>query len=93
MAEPPPHGFHHPSEPSWPFLSLLLPWTDTGEFTFKPRADGTEVTWSMTGKNGFVAKAFHMFMDCDKMVGGEFENGLASMKKIVESESARVAVG
>jgi hypothetical protein len=66
--------------------------TNTAEFTFKPKGDQTEVTWSMSGRNGFVAKAFHLFMDCDKMVGGEFANGLASMKKIVESQSARVAV-
>ena len=63
------------------------------EFTFKQTApERTAVTWSMTGRNGFMGKLFHLFMNCDKMIGGEFENGLASMKRIVESSSSRVAV-
>jgi hypothetical protein len=59
--------------------------TSTAEFTFKPENDQTVVTWSMFGKNDFFGKTISLFMDCDKMVGGEFEKGLASMKKIVEA--------
>jgi polyketide cyclase/dehydrase/lipid transport protein len=59
--------------------------TSTAEFTFKPEGDQTLVTWSMFGKNGFMGKAVSLFMDCDKMVGSEFEKGLASMKTIVEA--------
>jgi len=59
--------------------------TSTAEFTFKPEGDQTLVTWSMFGKNGFMGKAVSLFMDCDKMVGAEFEKGLASMKAIVEA--------
>ncbi|MBW8884435.1 MAG: SRPBCC family protein, partial [Planctomycetia bacterium] len=59
--------------------------TSTAEFTFKPQADQTLVTWSMFGKNDFMGKAISLFMDCDKMVGSEFEKGLASMKAIVEA--------
>jgi polyketide cyclase/dehydrase/lipid transport protein len=58
--------------------------TNTAEFTFRPERDQTVVTWSMFGKNNFMGKAVSMFMDCDKMVGSEFEKGLASMKTIVE---------
>jgi len=58
--------------------------TSEAEFTFKPEGNGTTVTWSMTGKNNFIAKAMCMFMDMDKMVGGEFEKGLASLKSIAE---------
>jgi hypothetical protein len=39
----------------------------------------------MAGKNNFLAKAIHLFMDTDKMVGGQFEQGLASIKSIVEA--------
>jgi hypothetical protein len=39
----------------------------------------------MYGKNNFMGKAVSLFMDCDKMVGSEFEKGLASMKTIVEA--------
>ena len=59
--------------------------TNTAEFTFKPKGDQTTVTWSMTGKNNFLFKAVGLFMDCDKMVGGQFEQGLASLKALVES--------
>ena len=59
--------------------------TNIAEFTFKPEGAQTAVTWTMSGKNGFVAKAFGLVVNCDKMVGGQFENGLASMKAIVEA--------
>ena len=58
--------------------------TNLSEFTFKPEGSGTLVTWSMSGRNGFLAKAVGLFMDCDKMVGGQFEKGLANLKAIVE---------
>jgi uncharacterized protein YndB with AHSA1/START domain len=55
-------------------------------FTFTPKGDQTEVTWTMEGENNFVGKAFCLFMDMDKMVGGDFEKGLASMKSTVEAK-------
>jgi hypothetical protein len=42
----------------------------------------------MKGKKNFVFKAFGLFMSMDKMVGGDFEKGLASMKGLVEGKSA-----
>jgi hypothetical protein len=54
------------------------------EFTFEPQDDGTLVTWKMWGENNFIAKAVHLFMDMDKMVGGDFEKGLANLKSVVE---------
>ncbi len=58
--------------------------TSDAEFTFKPQGNQTEVTWAMTGKNNFMAKAFCLFMDMDKMIGGQFEKGLADLKTIAE---------
>lgn len=55
-------------------------------FDFQPEGDKTVVTWSMTGHNNFLGKAICMFMDMDEMIGADFEQGLASMKKIVEAE-------
>ena len=55
------------------------------EFTFKPESNKTAVTWSMTGNNNFMAKAIHLFVSMEKMIGGQFEKGLASMKSIVET--------
>ena len=63
--------------------------TNTAEFTFKPEGNQTAVTWSMTGAKNFMAKAIHLFMNMDKMIGGQFEKGLASMKSIVEAAPKR----
>lgn len=59
--------------------------TNTAEFTFKPEGNQTVVTWSMAGENNFIAKAIHLFMNMDKMVGGQFEKDLAQMKSVVEA--------
>ena len=59
--------------------------TNTAEFTFKPEGNQTAVTWSLAGKKNFTAKAVHLFMNMDRMVGGQFEEGLARMKSVVEA--------
>jgi len=68
-------------------LEFLKPMkaTNIAEFTFKPQGNQTAVTWSMSGKANFMAKAFGLFVNCDTMVGKEFEKGLASMKAIAEA--------
>ena len=68
-------------------LEFLRPFkaTNTAEFTFKPQGNQTAVTWSMHGKLNFMSKAFHMFVDFDKIVGGDFEKGLASLKSMAEA--------
>lgn len=60
----------------------------TVDFTFKPGGDKTVVTWSMAGKNGFMGKAVSLFMDCDKMVGPQFEQGLVALGKVVTAAPA-----
>jgi uncharacterized protein YndB with AHSA1/START domain len=59
--------------------------TNVAEFTFQPEGAQTLVTWTMTGKNNFIAKAFGLVVDCDKMVGGQFEQGLAQLRATVDS--------
>ena len=68
-------------------LEFLKPFASTAdtEFTFKPQGNQTAVTWSMSGKNNFIAKAMCLFMSMDKMIGSQFEKGLADMKAIVEA--------
>jgi len=58
--------------------------TNSAEFTFKPAGDQTAVTWSMTGNKNFMAKAIHLFVSMDKMIGGQFDKGLGSMRSLVE---------
>lgn len=70
-------------------LDFLKPFqaTNAAEFTFIPKGDQTQVTWSMSGHCNFLMKTIGLFMDCDKMVGPEFEKGLASLKSVSESAS------
>jgi len=67
-------------------LEFLKPFkaTNSAEFTFQPEGNQTVVTWSMSGKNNFMSKAFGLLMNFDKMVGGDFEKGLAAMKVLAE---------
>ena len=68
-------------------LDFVKPFAGTAfaEFTFKPDGDRTVVEWSLDGNNNFVSKAVHLFMNMDKMVGGQFEEGLAELKSVVEA--------
>ncbi len=59
--------------------------TSIAQFAFKPQGDRTAVTWSMTGQNNFIAKAFCLFVNMDKMVGGDFEKGLENLRAVAEA--------
>jgi hypothetical protein len=59
--------------------------TSTAAFTFKPEGERTAVTWSLDGRNNFMAKAVGLVMNMDKMIGDDFEKGLAQMKSIAEA--------
>lgn len=61
--------------------------TNMAEFTFKPDRNITVVTWSMFGDKNFMFKAVHLLMNIDKMVGGDFEKGLAQLKAVAEAAS------
>jgi uncharacterized protein YndB with AHSA1/START domain len=54
------------------------------EFRLQPNGGETTVTWAMSGRQPFIAKLMTIFVDCDRMVGGQFEKGLASLKAIAE---------
>ncbi|MEI9902777.1 MAG: SRPBCC family protein [Asticcacaulis sp.] len=58
-----------------------FPNKNTVEFTFVPGDDGkTTVIWAMFGPTPFVGKIMHTVFNMDKLVGGDFEKGLASLK-------------
>jgi uncharacterized protein YndB with AHSA1/START domain len=59
--------------------------TSVAEFTFRPEGDRTAVTWTMTGEKSFVAKAIHLVLSMDRMIGDQFEKGLAAMKTVAEA--------
>ena len=54
------------------------------ELTLMPAGNATTVTWSMHGETPYWAKIFHVFFNMDKMVGGDFESGLAKLKAAAE---------
>lgn len=66
--------------------------THAAEFTFQPQGGQTLVTWSMSGKNNFMAKAFTLVMNCDKMIGGQFEQGLAQLNSAVTAATQKQPV-
>jgi hypothetical protein len=61
---------------------------NTAEFTMLPQGDATNmttnVTWLMHGPSPFMGKIMHVFINMDRMVGKDFEIGLANLKKITE---------
>lgn len=70
-------------------LDFIKPFesTCTTEFTFKSNADKTTVTWRMFGVNNFIGKAFSLFIDCEKMIGDQFEKGFDNLKGVLESQN------
>jgi uncharacterized protein YndB with AHSA1/START domain len=70
-------------------LDFLKPFASTSitEFTVQPAAGGSNVSWTMSGDSSFIAKGFGLFMGgMDKMIGPDFEKGLAQMKVLVEKK-------
>jgi uncharacterized protein YndB with AHSA1/START domain len=68
-------------------LEFLKPFTATNTvaFSIAPATGGSQVTWAMDGRNGFMMKLFGLLMNMDKMVGGDFERGLAGLRKVAEA--------
>jgi hypothetical protein len=67
-------------------LDFLKPFEghNVSEFALDPRGGATNVTWSMYGPNSFMAKVMSIFMSMDRLLGKEFENGLANLKAVAE---------
>ena len=67
-------------------LEFLAPFkaTNFAELVLMPRADGTEVMWSMHGPAPLLSKVMDLLMNMDKMIGRDFDAGLANLAEIVE---------
>src|SRR6478609_7940855 len=57
---------------------------NTAEFTMLPQGDATNVTWLMHGPLPYIGKIMHVFINMDRMVGKDFEIGLANLKRLTE---------
>jgi sorbitol-specific phosphotransferase system component IIC len=58
--------------------------SNTTVFALQPQADGTLVTWTMTGPVPFMSKLMTVFVSMDAMIGPDFEKGLAQLKEVAE---------
>jgi hypothetical protein len=65
-----------PSRGGWWFSRLLGFGPDAKDTT------RTLVTWTMSGKNTIISKVMNVVMNMDKIVGGQFENGLANLNSM-----------
>lgn len=74
-------------------LDFIKPWasTCTTTFGFAPEGAGTRVSWTMSGKHDFMSKAMCVFMPMDKMIGPDFERGLASLDSVSSVHAAATA--
>jgi hypothetical protein len=59
--------------------------SNTAEFTLVPQSEGTQVTWAMFGPSPFISKLMGLLMNLDKLIGKDFEKGLANMQAAVKS--------
>lgn len=66
---------------------------NTAEFTLEPRGGATRVTWAMHGDYSFVSRLMCVFVDLDKLIGKDFEAGLANLKAVAESPTGTATVG
>jgi hypothetical protein len=55
------------------------------EFTLEPTGDATRVTWAMHGASPYLARVMTTFFSMDRMVGTQFEKGLANLEKLTEN--------
>lgn len=57
---------------------------NTVHFWLEPVGDGTRVTWTMDGPSPYISKVMGIVMDMERMIGRDFEAGLASLKAVAE---------
>lgn len=57
------------------------------EFNLQPEGGATGVTWSMQGRSNFISRLIGIFIDMDRMIGRDFEAGLASLKAVAERQA------
>lgn len=78
-------------------LDMFRPFkaSNTVEFTLDRVGAGTNVatnvTWAMQGRQPYMAKVMSLVMDCEKMCGSQFEEGLAKLKVLAEKQPTTIA--
>lgn len=67
-------------------LDFITPFEghNTAEFTMLPQGDTTHLNWLMHGPAPLLNRVMQVFLNLDRMIGGDFETGLANLKKLAE---------
>jgi hypothetical protein len=68
------------------FTRPFRSWSQT-LFTFDESDGSTTVTWTMRSPKTAMSRVMGVFMSMDKLVGGDFERGLAKLAAVVENEA------
>jgi uncharacterized protein YndB with AHSA1/START domain len=71
-------------------LTMLRPMKAVNEVVYDIEGidGGTEIIWSMSGPQPFLGKVINTIIDCDRMVGRDFEKGLITLKALVEKSQS-----
>lgn len=72
-------------------LKFIEPFTSQAliEFAFAPDGGGTKVTWTMSGENDFMGKAFSLVVDMDEEIGRDFEKGLKQLEAAATAKTSQ----
>jgi hypothetical protein len=72
-------------------MTKPMPCDNKIEFSFVPEGASTNITWQMSGPQPYLGKLMSVFINCEKMVGKQFEQGLTELKKLSEQKSLQAA--
>ena len=72
-------------------LTMTRPFNavNTIQYKLTPEGDGTRFIWAMDGAQPLIGKLIGIFIDCEKMVAGDFTKGIENLKNVVEAESKK----
>ncbi|MCA9562982.1 MAG: SRPBCC family protein [Myxococcales bacterium] len=72
-------------------LAFLKPFKSESKSIIEIAAKGDQsmVTWTMKGQKNWFMKLFGFIFSMEKMVGGDFERGLAKLKTVAESAAGQ----
>ena len=72
-------------------LTMIKPFHAVNLILYKltPEGTATRFTWSMSGQANFLSKLMGVLIDCEKMMGGQFDKGIENLKKVVEAVPAQ----
>jgi hypothetical protein len=59
-------------------------WGETCYNIVEANGDSTNVTWAIHGPSPYMSKVMGIFLNMDRMIGKDFETGLAALKTVTE---------